>query len=83
MDIQYGWPLFTLFLMFVSFWYGKVVGFGDGQDEGFTYGCEQGAQATAKVLIKYMRAEHDLVIDDATELAIINNINIEEIEYDD
>jgi hypothetical protein len=83
MDIQYGWPLFTLFLMFVSFWYGKVVGFGYGQDEGFTYGCEQGAQATAKVLIKYMRAEHDLVIDDATELAIINNINIEEIEYDD
>ena len=76
MELQWGWPLVTTALMFISYSIGKYTGFSNGENVGFVYGCEQGSEATAKVLIEYMRAEHDLDIDDATALTIINSINI-------
>jgi len=76
MDIQYSWPLFTLFLMFVSFWYGKVVGFVHGEDEGFQEGVLRTAEVVTTVILRWTRDHKDVEITDLEIEEVVKGINI-------
>jgi len=76
MDIQYAWPLFTLFLMFVSFWYGKVVGFIHGEDEGFQEGIIRTSTVVTTVILRWVRENKDVEISDFEISKIVDGINI-------
>ncbi len=76
MEIQWGWPILTTALMFASFWYGKIVGFVDGEDEGRDDGIELGSKATARVVMQYMREKYELTISDPEIEEVVDGISI-------
>ncbi len=76
MDIHWGWPVLTTALMFASFWYGKIVGFVHGEDEGRDDGIELGSKATARVVMQYMREKYELTISDPEIEEVVDGISI-------
>lgn len=62
MDIV--WPLVTCFLMFVSFWIGRLNGFVHGEDEGFKAGVEQTSPVITKAILEWVRIHKDVQVSD-------------------
>ena len=83
MDIHWVWPVTTTFLMFTSYWYGKIVGFVDGEDEGRDDGIELGSKATARVVMQYMREKYELTISDPEIEEVVSGISITHHEVND
>lgn len=76
MDIHWVWPVTTTFLMFTSYWYGKIVGFVDGEDEGRDHGIHIGSRATARVIMQYMREKYEIGISDPEIEEVVDGISI-------
>jgi len=85
MELQWGWPVVTTVLMFCSFWYGKIVGFVDGEDEGRDEGIDLASKATARVVMQYMREKYELTISDPEIEEVVDGISIthHEVEEDE
>jgi len=83
MELHWGWPVVTTVLMFGSFWYGKIQGFVDGEDEGRDVGIDLGSKATARVVMQYMREKYELTISDVEIEEVVDGINITHHEYEE
>lgn len=83
MELHWGWPVVTTVLMFCSFWYGKIQGFVDGEDEGRDVGIDLGSKATARVVMQYMREKYELTISDVEIEEVVDGINITHHEYEE
>lgn len=75
--MDYGWPLLTCFLMFVSFWVGKVIGFVHGQDAGYKEGVEQTTPLIVTAVLGWVRQNKDVHISDPEIRDIIKNTMVE------
>lgn len=75
--MDFGWPIATTLLMFLSFWMGKLVGFYQGEDEGFNVGVEQSTPVVATAVLRWVRQEKDIHISDPEIKEIIKNINVQ------
>jgi hypothetical protein len=76
MELHWGWPVVTTALMFVTYWVSRVMSFADGFDEGRDEGIEVGSKTTARVVMKYLRDEHNAEITNQEIEKIIDSIKI-------
>jgi hypothetical protein len=83
MELHWGWPIVTTVLMFCSFWFGKIQGFVDGEEEGRDEGIDLGSKATARVVMQYMREKYELTMSDVEIEEVVDGINITHHEYEE
>jgi hypothetical protein len=83
MELHWGWPVTTTILMFVTYWVGRVMSFADGFDEGRSEGIEVGSKTTARVVMKYLRDEHNAEITNQEIESIIDGIQITTYDTDE